>query len=197
MSRRIHLPPTDLPERKIRVQHRAAQTWWKVHPASRPPTQFSMNPAHRFSPPDGGFEVLYLASDIETCLWEVFGDEVFAGSRTLSYAAWSSRAVSSVEVPGCRLCNLNSAKTRSAMGCDMTALTHSDVAIPQAWAKAVQSLPAAFEGLLYQSRFTQKTCLALFSPPFTPSLLSPTACLPLNEQSEAVRFLTHNTLALI
>jgi len=83
------------------------------------------------------------------------------------------------------------------MGCDMTALTHSDVAIPQAWAKAIQSFPAAFDGLLYQSRFTQKTCLALFSPPFSPSLLTPTACLPLNEHSEAVRFIALNTLALI
>lgn len=179
------------------MQHRAAQTWWKVHHVSRPPTQFSSNPAHRFSSPDGRFEVLYLASDIETCLWEVFGDEVFAGARTLSYAAWSSRAVSSVEVPSCRLCNLNSAKTRSAMGCDMTALTHSDVAIPQAWAKAVQSLPAAFDGLLYQSRFTQKPCLALFSPPFSPPPLSPTDCLPLNEHPEAIRFIARNTLALI
>lgn len=197
MPRPIHLPPENFARRWIRPATLGEGIWWKVHPSSRERTRFSSNPGHRFSPPDAGFEVLYLAADVTTCLWEVFGDEILGGSTTLSLSAWMTRSASQVRVPPTRICNLNLARTRTSMGCDLTALFHNDLAIPQVWARAIQAHPASVHGLLYASRFTRKRCVALFSPPTDRASVTAERSSSLAENSDALAFLAKNRIALV
>lgn len=197
MARPIHLPSSNFDKRRLPSALLRSSDWWKVHATSRSPTQFSTNPGHRFSPPDACFEVLYLGADITTCLWEVFGDEVLGGAGALSLSAWTNRSASVVRIPECRVCNLNTTATRTALGCDLTALFHNEFSIPQSWAEAIHDHPAKCDGLLYMSRFTKKRCVALFAPPLDPNALIADSPLLLTDQPEALRFLADNRLALV
>ncbi len=197
MARPLHLPPRDIAARSIRRTRLAAGTWWKVHLASRDPVGFSANPGHRFSPPDSGFEVLYLAVDVTTCLWEVFGDELFATPRILSLSAWMNRMVSEVAVSETTVCNMALASVRTSMGCDLSALLHHDLAIPQAWAVAIQAHPAGFDGVLYPSRFTGKRCAAFFAPRSEHASFQSSQGTSLSEHPDALEFLKANRIALV
>jgi hypothetical protein len=134
---------------------------------------------------------------VDTCLWEVFGDEILGGATALSLAAWTGRSISEVRIARSAICNLNSTAIRTAMGCDLTALFHNDLSIPQTWAEAIKSHPASFEGILYASRFTRKRCLALFSPPIVQNDLKRGSSTPLPDHPDALRFLAGNRLALV
>lgn len=197
MARPLHLPPRDFATRKIRRARLAAGTWWKVHLTSHNPVGFSSIPGHRFSPPDSGFSVLYLATDVTTCLWEVFGDELFASPRILSLSAWMSRMASEVTAEETIVCNLTLASVRTSMGCDLSALMHHDLVIPQAWATAIQAHSAKFDGILYASRFTGKRCAAFFAPPSEPASFQTSQGIPLCEHPGALEFLTTNRIALV
>lgn len=202
MARPIYLPAKNFNDRQIPASNLPTQTWWRIHAVQRQALNFSTNPGHRFSPSENAVEVLYLAADINTCLWEIFGDEILAGSTVLSLAAWSTRVISKIHlsptlVSTHKLCNLNSTATRTALGCDLSSLFHHDLSIPQKWAEAIQKHPKSFAGLLYTSRFTRKRCLALFSPPSNKKKLKVLNTTPLTENTHTLTFLTKNKIALI
>jgi hypothetical protein len=50
------------------------RNWFRVHPTLHSPRHFSLNPAHRFSHKDCPYPILYLGVNIDTCLFERFGD---------------------------------------------------------------------------------------------------------------------------
>lgn len=109
--------------------------------------------------------MLYLASSIQTCLWEVFGDDVFGDARTIARSRWESCVVSRIHVPELRVCAVSTEKTRSKMSVDKSNLMAIDLTIPQAWGLAIQQHPVGFDAIKYTSRFVDQPCLALFGRP--------------------------------
>jgi hypothetical protein len=105
---------------------------------------------------------LYLAEDLETCLWERFGDDILNPGSRVSRALWLSRTVSRVQAPALQLCDLADERTRRRAHVDLSALKHTDLAVPQAWGAALQRHPTSFDGLRYTSRFNDRACFALF-----------------------------------
>ena len=106
--------------------------------------------------------MLYVGPNVQTCLWEVFGDDVFLGQRTIAAGKWSGRCVSQIRVPERRVCAVSLEKTREVMGVDKANLLATELSIPQEWGLAVQRHPAGFQAIKFTSRFVDQPCLALF-----------------------------------
>ncbi|MGF1656895.1 MAG: RES family NAD+ phosphorylase [Verrucomicrobiales bacterium] len=197
MARTIYRPSKDFASRKLRsFALSSEQVWWKLHLTTRSPVWFSCNPGHRFSP--AGLDVLYLGQSVFTCIMEVFGDELLGGSRTLSLAAWTHRTASRVKLlRPLAVCNLASPSVRTALGCDLSALMHTELAVPQAWAKALYDHSAGFHGLRYVSRFTNLPCLALFAGRTPVDAFCIEESVPLLEHPDALAFLEAEQIALV
>ena len=161
-TRPLRLPPADLAQRTLPHARLPARGWYRVHPASQGAISFSLNPAHRFSHPNCPDKVLYVATDLETCLWERFGDTVFDQDHRVLKGLWMGTSVSIIEVPSLSVCDLGRTGVRNALNVDMAALMSYDLSVPQAWGLAVQQHPDNFLGIKYNSRFTNRPCLALF-----------------------------------
>jgi RES domain len=106
--------------------------------------------------------MLYVGASLSVCLWEYFGDEIFAGRHVISAAKWNSCSISQISVPSLKACATSLEATRNAMGVDKASLLAADIRIPQRWGLAVQQHPAAFEAIKFSSRFVHQPCLALF-----------------------------------
>jgi hypothetical protein len=106
--------------------------------------------------------MLYLGADLDTCLFERFGDQAYDHQKAIPESLWNANRVSAVQIPDLDLCDLTKAKTLSALLADLSALMHTEVAAPQEWGLAIQRHPANFQGIKYKSRFNGKACLALF-----------------------------------
>ena len=161
-NRVLRLPPASLPEIRISRTRQPARNWFRVHQARQSATRFSLNTAHRYSQQDRPHPVLYLGADIDTCLFERFGDQAYDNQKALSRSLWEAHCASAIYVPEIQVCDLTSAKTLSALMVDLSALMHTRVAAPQAWGLAIQRHPANFEAIKFASRFNGKACLALF-----------------------------------
>lgn len=134
-----------------------------MHKLGSPAIFFWILPHHRFSHSDCPFPLIYVGATIQTCLWEVFGDDLFQGKRAISSGKWRGSCISQIVVPELKVCAVSLQRTRDAMSVDKASLLSSDLTIPQAWALAVQGHPAAFEAIKYASRFLDQPCLALFA----------------------------------
>ena len=99
---------------------------------------------------------------MQTCLWEVFGDDVFQGKLAIPAGKWRGCSLSQIVVPEVKECAVNLKPTRDAMSVDKASLLSADLTIPQAWSPAVQRHPAGFQAIKYSSRFLDQACLALF-----------------------------------
>jgi hypothetical protein len=152
---------------------------------------------HRFSHPKCPFPLLYVGASIQTCLWEVFGDDVFQGKRTISSGKWSGCCVSQIVVPELKVCGVTLDRTRDAMSVDRASLFAADLSIPQAWGLAVQEHPAAFEAIKYSSRFLDQPCLALFDRGGLGSKLRVRALRALTSLDAAVDWLDERKAALV
>ena len=161
-SRALLLPRADFDQRPIPITRQPQRTWFRVHWAGAPPILFGKSPHHRFSHRDGPYGLLYVGATIQTCLWEVFGDDIFQGKRTISEGKWRESCVSRITVPELRVCAVTLERTRDAMSVERASLLAADLRVPQAWSLAVQRHPAAFQAIKYSSRFVDQTCLAIF-----------------------------------
>jgi len=159
--RPLRLPPAAFDELTVSHARLPARTWFRVHQSTQRAVYFSRNAAHRFTHPDGDL-VLYLGCDVETCLFERFGDTAYDGGNAIALSLWNAHSVSQMRLPALRVCDLTKARTLSALGTDLGTLMHNDVAIPQAWGRALQRHPAALEAIKFSSRFNNKPCLAVF-----------------------------------
>jgi hypothetical protein len=155
-------PGQDFGQRLIPVTRQPSRVWYRVHRSAVPAVDFGLLPFHRFSHDRCPHPILYLGASIQTCLWEVFGDDVFQGQRAIALSKWSGRQVSQINVPELAVCALNLAQTRDAAGVDKASLLATDLSIPQAWGLAVQQHSAGFQAIKYSSRFVDQPCLALF-----------------------------------
>jgi len=163
MPRRAQLkPPPDFAQGVIPITRQPQRLWFRVHKAGTPAVLFGKSPHHRFSHSNCPFPLLYVGATIQTCLWEVFGDDVFQGNRAISSEKWNGCCLSQIVVPELKVCAVSLERTRSALGVDKASLMAVDLRIPQAWGLAVQEHPAGFEAIKYSSRFLDQPCLALF-----------------------------------
>jgi len=155
-------PARDFGSRAIPVTRQPARVWFRVHQPGVSALDFGLHTFHRFSHESCPYGLLYVGPNIQTCLWEVFGDDMFQGKRTIAASKWSGRCVSQIRVPELKVCAVSTERTREAMGVDKASLLSADLSIPQEWGLAVQQHAAGFEGIKYTSRFVDQPCLALF-----------------------------------
>jgi hypothetical protein len=143
---------------------------------------------------------LYLATDIATCLWEVFGDEVYEthGLRRLATERWINQAVSQIQVAASlKICDLTSVETRSACGVDLASIVHPTLDYPHAWARAIAEHPKKYDAILYESRFTSKKCLVIYDRAAGKAIKPIDTPATLRGMDEAERFLLVNHIALV
>jgi hypothetical protein len=63
--RTLRLPAPDFDKYKIPRTKQPARNWFRVHQPVHSPRYFSLNPAHRFSPQDCPYPVLYLGVNFQ------------------------------------------------------------------------------------------------------------------------------------
>ncbi len=155
-------PGPDFATKTIPATRQPTRSWFRVHRAGAPALDFGIHAFHRFSHAQCPYPLLYVGPNIQTCLWEVFGDDVFQGLRTIAASKWTGRRVSRIAVPELKVCAISTEKTRDAMGVEKGSLLTADFTITQEWGLAMQQHPAAFQAIKYTSRFVDQPCLALF-----------------------------------
>jgi len=195
--RPIRLPPADIALHELPTRSCELNVL-RVHHVAIPAMKFRLSRKHRFSHPDAAVGLLYAGEDLETCLWECYGDSILEPVSEISKADWSARRltriVSSLPV---KICDLAELATRRKLRMDLSALKNPDLAIPQAWGHAIQNHPDAADALRYPSRFTGKPCLALFDRPGLAGRCEETPLGALHELEEAAGFLETNSIALV
>jgi hypothetical protein len=161
-GRQLLRPGADFDARAIPVTRQPARAWFRVHRTDVPALDFGIHEYHRFSHARCRYPLLYVGPNIPTCLWEVFGDDLFQGDCTVAFSKWTGRCVSRIAVPELKVCAVSTERTREAMAVDKSSLLADDLGIPQQWGLALQEHPAGFEAVKYTSRFVDQPCLALF-----------------------------------
>jgi hypothetical protein len=135
--------------------------------------------------------------DVETCLWEVFGDAVFDNERALPKTQWDYLVVSTIYLPHLRLCDLSKTTTRSALAVDLASLMKDDLAVPQEWGLAIQMHPSQVQAVKFKSRFTGSACLAIFDRGGIRHRLRETSLGWLNQFDPALTWLAKNKVTLV
>lgn len=195
-NRPVRKPPPDFGGRKLQVRRLRNSVFLRLHRKSANAIGFSLSPDHRFSPPTLPFPVLYAGKDFETCCMEVFGDTMMDHGMAISLSNWSSTTCSRLKITA-NVCDLTEKKTRLSCGIDLPSLMYPDLSIPKRWASAIASHPAQFEGILYPSRFTGNTCIALFGRR-TPQRIQSTPAFPLSKETkETAKFLNKYGIRLV
>ena len=195
--RPLYQPGTDFNRWAIPVTRQPQRIWFRVHQSGSPAVQFGIRPHHRFSHASCPFPLLYVGASLSACLWEYFGDDVFAGQRAISAGKWNGCRLSQMVIPQLKVCAVSLEPTRDAMGVDKASLLAADLSIPQAWGLAVQQHPATFDALKYSSRFIDQPCLALFDRGGMSARLRARLLGPLNRLDAAVDWLDERKAALV
>ena len=197
-SRPIRLPAADFDLTPLPVSESEPLEAIRVHSVQFPAISFWLNPDHRFSHPAAPAGLLYMGEDLETCLWECFGDAILNKGSEITRALWQSRRVSRITFASpLNLCDLTILSVRRELGMDLSAMKHTELDVPQAWGLAIQNHPDAVDGLRYFSRFTGNPCIALFERPSLASRLRETPVSLLAELDTADDFLDANSIALV
>ena len=195
-SRPIRIPPGNFQQRKLPVRRLRRTVFHRLHRLSTDPVLYGLSQNHRFSPANLPFQVLYAGKDFETCAMEVFGDTLIDGNMDIALENWATKQFSRLHITA-KVCDLTDRKTRMACGVDLPAIQHPDLSIPKHWATAIASHPARFDGILYPSRFTGKTCIALFSRGTSQGIQS-TPAFPLSQETkEIAEFLNKYGIRLV
>lgn len=196
-ARSLLRPGQDFDKRPLPVTRQPARAWFRIHRSGSPAVSFGAFSHHRFSHPASPYPLVYLGATIQTCLWEVFGDDVFLDRRTIAASKWYGRSLSKITVPELKVCATTLAGTREAMIVDKASLLATDLSVPQAWGLALQRHPAAFEAIKYHSRFIDQPCLALFDRGNLEPRLKVTPLGTLNDLDEAVDWLHERKAAFV
>ena len=197
-SRPIRLPRADFNKTPIPLTLCSGLEFLRVHGLDFPAINFRLYSGHRFSHPDSPSGLLYGADDLETCLWECFGDGIFDHDSVISLTVWDSRKVSRITASSAfKICDLTDLQTRTALRLDLSALKNHELSIPQAWGLAIQNHPDTIDGIRYLSRFTSKPCVALFQRTEISAKLKEKAISMLSDLDAAEEFLETNAIALV
>ena len=195
-ARNLRLPPAGFNGVKIPRTRQPARNWFRVHLSQSPAIYFWLNTSHRFSHKECPYPFLYLAVDIDTCLFERFGDKAYEQQKVIAQSLWQAHSVSAIRVPAAYVCDLTRATTLSALMVDLSALMHNDVATPQQWGLAIQRHPANYQAIKFKSRFNGKACLALFQRDGMETRLQETPLGTLSNDDEAVDWLDKHKVSL-
>jgi len=195
-ARNLRLPPAGFNGVKIPRTRQPARNWFRVHLSQSPAIRFSLSTSHRFSHKECPYPFLYLAVDIDTCLFERFGDKAYDQQKAIAQSLWQAHSVSAIRVPAAYVCDLTRATTLSALMVDLSALMHNDVATPQQWGLAIQRHPANYQAIKFKSRFNGKACLALFQRDGMETRLQETPLGALSNNDEAVDWLDKHKVSL-
>ncbi len=196
-QRPLRLPPPEFSALDVPVTPYPARTLWRLHGQGQSALYFSINREHRFSHADCPAKLLYLGEELTTCIWERFGDDILNVNARVPMGLWTTRALSHVQVPELRLCDLTDELTRSRAKVDVSALIHTDLSGPKTWGLAIQRHPANFDGLRYCGRFDNQPCIALFErAPLIP-LLRESPVADLVDAPEADAFVIQHQISLI
>lgn len=196
-ARTLLRPGADFAVKAIPVTRQSARAWFRVHKVGMPALDFGVHDYHRFSHAQCPYPLLYLGPTIQTCLWEVFGDDVFQGGRTIAISKWAGRCLSQITVPALGVCAVSTERTRDAMGVDKSSLLDDDLSVPQEWGLALQRHPARFAAIKYTSRFVDQPCLALFDRGGLKSKLEAKVLGNLQDLDAAVDWLDERPAALV
>ncbi len=195
--RPFYKPSEDFGKRKIPVTMLEAGVLLRLHGSDLPALHFGRRAGARFTPEDTPRGVMYLAEDLETCIFEVFGDEMLAGRCLIRAFKWMNYSVSEIGFPALRVCDFTDVVTTTAAGVDLASLMAQDLAGPQAWSRAVMHHRARFQAIRYASRFTGGGCLALFEAPEICEAVTATAAGRLHETPDANAFLDEHEAAVV
>jgi hypothetical protein len=195
-TRSTHRPSPDFSSRPIVRMQLAAGTWTRAFNRPDDPIFFSKRKGNRFTPSDGRYSVCYLGDGTRTCFLETFGDELYSARSRLARARWLSKVVVRLRFPEIFVCDLTDENVLTSMGVDKGSLYANDVAIPQAWAKAIMNHPAGFQGILYASRFAGR-CLAAFDVPGLASHIRELQRFDLNGSSDGDKLVLEFDIVLI
>ncbi len=195
-SRPIRIPPENFQKRKLPIRRLRRTVFYRLHRASTTPILYGLSQNHRFSPANLPYRVLYAGKDFETCAMEVFGDILIDDNMDIALENWISKIFTRLHITA-KVCDLTDKKTRMDCGIDLPAIHHPDLSIPKQWATAIAAHPACFDGILYPSRFTGNTCIALFSRG-TSLGIQPSPAFPLSlETKEIAEFLNKYGIRLV
>jgi hypothetical protein len=195
-SRPIRLPAADFDLKPLSVSTPGAREALRIHSVRFPAISFRTNPEHRFSHPAAPGGLLYLGEDLETCLWECFGDEILHRSA-IARVDWGKRLSKIAWSAPLKICDLTTLSVRRTLGMDLSAMKHTELEVPQAWGLAIQNHPDGVHGLRYFSRFTGKPCIVLFEQPGLATRLQESPVSLLAELDTADDFLDANSIALV
>ena len=196
-SRTARHPPSDLASHPLPRTRQIARQWFRVHPTAYDPVYFCLVPTHRYSHPKCKSNILYVGIDIQTCLWEIFGDMTFDNAHALPRTHWDSCSCSIIDVPPLHLCDLSNATTRGTVSVDLPSLMNDEVTLPQEWGLAIQEHPDQVPAIKFKSRFTGKACLAIFERGSIPAQLKETSSRPLQSYDPARKWLARNRISLV
>lgn len=179
------------------VGHAVSTYWIRVHSIQYSAVHFGTKANNRFTPDNSPFGVLYAGENLQTALFELFGDEMFQDDHRIRTWKWMSYQVSSLQLPQVFVCDLCDPHTVVALGVDIASLMAADLKVPQAWALAIMNHSANVDGIQYQSRFPAGNCLALFDRQNIKSTIQTTSLGPLSSLQEANDFLDEFEIALV
>jgi len=193
--RAVYKPAPDFTRRKIPVSILNGGVLLRLHVTDRPALFFGRRAGNRFTPENSPRGVMYLGEDLDTCIFEVFGDEMLEKRCLIRAFRWMNYSVSKIGFEGLRVCDFADAVTATAAGVDLASLMAQDLEAPQAWSRAVMNHPSGFQAIRYASRFTGRHALALFDLPCRS--LSATMIGPLHAISEAGKFLDRYEVTIV
>jgi len=196
-TRALLRPGPDFNARAVPATRQPARAWFRVHRKVVPALDFGIHSYHRFSHDHCPYSLLYVGPNLQTCLWEVFGDDVFQDDRTIAGSKWRERCVSRITIPELKVCAMTTEKTREAMGVEKGSLLTADFSVTQEWGLAVQQHPAGFQAIKYASRFVDRPCLALFDRGALRSRLQVKSLGSLEDLDDAVDWLHERKAALV
>ena len=120
--RPVYVPPPDFAARNIPLLTLQGGGLYRVYATDRPPVHFGRRGGARFTPPGSPFGVLYLGVDVETCVFELFGDEMIKGCSRIRACRWMNARIARITVPDLKCCDLTNPNTLAAAGVDFASL---------------------------------------------------------------------------
>jgi len=153
-------PPADLDTIDLETTRPRTTTFYRLtHESNVSPIFFSRLGKFRFDSPASKWGVCYLAEDIETACLEVFADRIRKGVIDFSalHEAIVWRITVAADLGLLPLSGPTLTKIRATLQCFVSRYTLS-----QAWARALMTHPADFDGVIYSGRQSAAPCIALF-----------------------------------
>lgn len=203
-SKRLIIP-ADFSSRTLPCQTIDTSTvpLWRIHRSAHDPIWFNRTAASgarfRFDAPADEFGVLYAAQLFSVCMAETLIRDRFAGASyplELDLSALRERSISRIQrdVPTSLLNLVDLTADMFALGADASLTTDADYSDANLWSLAIHEHPKNYDGVVYLSRYTGGTAIAIFDRVEMMARSLPT---PLERAPELASFLDRYQIALL